>query len=161
MRFTKMQGAGNDYIFVEMLAQTPPENLAELARRMSDRHFGVGGDGLILILPSSRADARMRMFNADGSEAEMCGNGIRCVGAFLMRQKPRRKVLRLETVSGVKILDVLSTSAQMSKGKWSFRVNMGRPILEPVPGVYCFVCVDRCSPGSQRDPDGHGGYKDS
>ncbi|MFB3072452.1 MAG: diaminopimelate epimerase, partial [bacterium] len=81
MRFTKMHGLGNDYIFIDGLNERVT-NPARLARRMSDRHFGVGGDGLILILPSKRADLRMRMFNADGSEAEMCGNGIRCLAKY-------------------------------------------------------------------------------
>ena len=79
MRFTKMHGAGNDYVYVDCFTQDVPDDLPELARRISDRRFGVGGDGLILIRPSESADARMQMFNADGSEAEMCGNGIRCV----------------------------------------------------------------------------------
>ncbi len=83
MRFTKMQGAGNDYVYVDCFQEPMPENPAELARRVSDRHFGVGGDGLILICPSTVADARMRMFNADGSEAEMCGNGVRCVAKYV------------------------------------------------------------------------------
>ena len=83
MRFTKMQGVGNDYIYVDCFAEPMPERPAELARRVSDRHFGIGGDGLILICPSQQADARMRMFNADGSESEMCGNGIRCLAKYL------------------------------------------------------------------------------
>ena len=88
MRFTKMQGAGNDYVYVDCFDQPVPENLAELARVVSDRHFGVGSDGLILIHPSEVADARMQMFNADGSEAEMCGNGIRCVAKYVLRPRP-------------------------------------------------------------------------
>jgi diaminopimelate epimerase len=83
MRFTKMHGAGNDYVYVDCFRQAQPADPAALARRIADRHYGVGGDGLILILPSTRADARMRMFNADGSEAEMCGNGIRCVAKYV------------------------------------------------------------------------------
>ena len=83
MRFTKMQGAGNDYVYVNCFDEPLPTDPAELARRVSDRHFGVGGDGLILICPSTVADARMRMFNADGSEAEMCGNGVRCVAKYV------------------------------------------------------------------------------
>ena len=83
MRFTKMQGAGNDYVYVNCFDEPLPEQPAELARKISDRHFGVGGDGLILICPSTVADARMRMFNADGSEAEMCGNGVRCVAKYV------------------------------------------------------------------------------
>ena len=83
MRFTKLHGCGNDYIYVDCIRQPPPRDPAGLARVISDRHFGVGGDGLILICPSERADARMRMFNADGSEAEMCGNGVRCVAKYV------------------------------------------------------------------------------
>ena len=79
MRFTKMHGAGNDYVYVDCFSQSVPEDLHALAQAVSDRHTGIGADGLILICRSQQADARMRMFNADGSEAEMCGNGIRCV----------------------------------------------------------------------------------
>jgi diaminopimelate epimerase len=84
MRFTKMHGIGNDYIYVNCFEESFPKDPAALARAISDRHFGVGGDGLILIGPSDAgADARMRMYNADGSEAEMCGNGIRCVAKYV------------------------------------------------------------------------------
>ena len=82
MRFTKMQGLGNDYVYLDCTREMP-EDLPGLARRLSDRHFGVGSDGLICICPSKTADFRMAMFNADGSEGEMCGNGIRCVGKFV------------------------------------------------------------------------------
>ncbi len=98
MRFTKMQGAGNDYVYVDCFRDPTPSNPVELSRAISDRHFGVGSDGLILICPSQVADARMRMFNADGSEAEMCGNGIRCVAKYLYDHEIVRKpVLRIET----------------------------------------------------------------
>ena len=83
MRFTKMHGLGNDYVYVSTFDQPPPSDPAKLAVAVSDRHFGIGADGLILIMPSERADARMRMFNADGSEGEMCGNGVRCVAKYL------------------------------------------------------------------------------
>ena len=83
MLFTKMHGAGNDYIYVDCFAHQTPESPSQLAVKMSDRRYGVGGDGLILIEPSDLADARMRMFNADGSEAEICGNGIRCVAKYV------------------------------------------------------------------------------
>lgn len=82
MRFCKMQGCGNDYVYVDGFSETVPDPNA-LAREIADRHYGVGGDGLILILPSDTADARMRMFNADGSEGDMCGNGIRCVAKYI------------------------------------------------------------------------------
>ena len=98
MRFTKMQGAGNDYVYVDCFAQPTPERPDELARKISDRHFGVGGDGLILICPSESADARMRIFNADGSEAEMCGNGVRCAAKYVYDHGLcRNQRLRIET----------------------------------------------------------------
>src|SRR5438874_749453 len=83
MRFTKMHGCGNDYIYVDCITNAMPHDAPALSRAISDRHFGVGADGLILICPSDKADARMRMYNADGSEAEMCGNGIRCVAKYV------------------------------------------------------------------------------
>lgn len=127
MRFTKMEGLGNDYIYLDCVRQPPPKDPAALARRISDRHFGVGSDGLILICPSEKADARMRMFNADGSESEMCGNGIRCVAKFaydhgLSRQNP----MKVETGRGV-----LTLSLKVIEGKTrEVTVNMGEPILE-------------------------------
>jgi diaminopimelate epimerase len=126
MRFTKMQGLGNDYVYVDCVRQLPPRDPAALARRVSDRHFGVGGDGLILILPSEVAHARMRMFNADGSEAEMCGNGVRCVAKFVhdhgIAAKPR---LRIETGRGVLTLDLTVKGGKVEQ----VRVDMGEPIL--------------------------------
>src|SRR5580704_2096089 len=107
MHFTKMQGAGNDYLYVDGIRNPLPHDPPGLSRAMSDRHFGVGSDGLILICPSERADARMRMFNADGSESEMCGNGIRCVAKFVhdhgISTKPQ---LKIETGRGVLTLDL-------------------------------------------------------
>ena len=128
MRFTKMHGAGNDYVYVNCFAEPIPEDPAELARRVSDRHFGVGGDGLILICPSTMADARMRMFNADGSEAEMCGNGIRCVAKYVYDHDIcRKKTLRIETGSGVLSLELEIANEKVRR----VRVDMGEPILEP------------------------------
>jgi diaminopimelate epimerase len=128
MRFTKMHGAGNDYIYVDCLARPIPDNPAELARRVSDRHFGIGGDGLILILPSQVADARMRMFNADGSEAEMCGNGIRCLAKYVYDHGlVRRPTLRIETPRGVLSLDLEIHGGRVRR----VRVDMGEPILQP------------------------------
>ena len=126
MRFTKMQGIGNDYIYVDCFNQTPPANPAELARRISDRHFGVGADGLILICPSTKADAQMRMFNADGSESEMCGNGIRCVAKYVFDHglAPKRS-LEIETGRGVLTLAVDVANGKATK----VRVDMGEPIL--------------------------------
>lgn len=128
MQFIKMQGAGNDYVYVDCFAQPPPERPDELARQISDRHFGVGGDGLILICPSRAADARMRIFNADGSEAEMCGNGVRCAAKYVYDSGLcRNERLRIETGRGV-----LDLELEIAGGKARrVRVDMGEPILEP------------------------------
>jgi diaminopimelate epimerase len=127
MRFTKMHGAGNDYVYVDCFVQPTPADLPALARRISDRRFGVGADGLILILPSERADARMQMFNADGSEAEMCGNGIRCVAKYVYDHGHCvRPALRIETKAGVLDLDLEVQSGKVRR----VRVDLGAPILE-------------------------------
>jgi diaminopimelate epimerase len=129
MRFTKMHGIGNDYIYVNCFDVPFPKDPAALARKMTDRHFGIGGDGLILICPSDNgADARMRMYNVDGSEAEMCGNGLRCVAKYVydhdIKQAER---LRIQTGRGV-----LNVDLEVKGGKVELaRVNMGEPILEP------------------------------
>src|SRR5207248_4702429 len=127
MRFTKMQGAGNDYIYLDCFRNTMPRDPAGLSRVMSDRHFGIGSDGLILICKSEQADARMRMFNADGSEAEMCGNGLRCVAKFVydhgIVRKPR---LAIETGRGVLTVDLEVKQDKVSRVK----VDMGEPILK-------------------------------
>jgi diaminopimelate epimerase len=126
MRFTKMQGAGNDYVYVDCFSEPAPTDPAGVARRVSDRHFGVGGDGLVLILPSETADARMRMFNADGSEAEMCGNAVRCVAKYVydhgLATKP---TLKIETGRGVLSLDLEVAGGHVER----VRVDMGEPIL--------------------------------
>ncbi|HUT60472.1 MAG TPA: diaminopimelate epimerase [Phycisphaerae bacterium] len=128
MRFTKMQGLGNDYVYVDCRAQVVAAP-GPLARAVSDRHFGVGADGLILILPTDDADVAMRMFNADGSEGQMCGNGIRCVAKYaydhgLSRANP----MRVETPTGVKVIDLqLGPDGKVRTAT----VDMGRPILEP------------------------------
>lgn len=120
MRFTKMHGIGNDYLYVY---GEVPENIAELSCKLSDRHFGAGSDGMIYISPSEIADFKMRIFNADGSEAKMCGNGIRCVGKYVYDKGYTDKTaLRIETLSGIKILN-LSTA----DGKVNYvTVNMGK-----------------------------------
>jgi len=126
MRFTKMHGAGNDYVYVDCFSQPAPSDPAALATRISDRHFGVGGDGLVLILPSEKADARMRMFNADGSEAEMCGNAIRCVAKYVFDHGLARKTtLTIETGRGVLTLDLELAADRVNR----VRVDMGEPIL--------------------------------
>jgi diaminopimelate epimerase len=128
MQFTKMHGAGNDYIYVDCFAEPVPPNIPELARRMSDRRFGVGADGLILICPSERADAEMRMFNADGSPAEMCGNGIRCVAKYLYDHGIRRtKTLNIESAKRILTLELETAHGVVDR----VRVDMGEPILIP------------------------------
>src|SRR5215831_13507110 len=127
MRFTKMQGAGNDYVYVDCFREPMPHDPAGLSRAISDRHFGVGSDGLILICPSDKADARMRMFNADGSEAEMCGNGIRCVAKYVYDHGHVRKpTLTVETGRGVLTLDLEIAGGAVRQ----VRVDMGEPILD-------------------------------
>jgi diaminopimelate epimerase len=125
MRFIKMHGIGNDYVYIDCFQRTVREP-EKLAIRMSDRHFGVGGDGLILIMPSDQADARMRMFNADGSEAQMCGNGIRCLAKYVYDSGISRKSkLTVETLAGVLQLELLAANGTVQKVK----VNMGMPRL--------------------------------
>ena len=123
MRFTKMQGLGNDFLMV----QGPvPENAVSLCASLCDRHFGVGADGVIFVSPSPLADARMRIFNADGSEAKMCGNGIRCVGKYLYDQGlVRKERLTVETLSGVKGLTLRMEDDRVN----SVTVDMGRAVL--------------------------------
>src|SRR5271167_2452909 len=124
MRFSKMQGCGNDYVYVNCFQEKVPADLPKLSRAISDRHFGVGGDGLILICPSERADARMRMFNADGSEAEMCGNGVRCVAKYVYDHSlTRRTTLKIETLRGVLSLDLEVADGRVR----GVRVDMGEP----------------------------------
>jgi diaminopimelate epimerase len=128
MHFTKMHGAGNDYVYVDCFAQPVPDSIPELARRISDRHFGVGGDGLILICPTDQADAEMRMFNADGSPAEMCGNGIRCVAKYVYDHGIcRREMLQIASAGRVLSLELGLTDGKVSQ----VRVDMGEPILRP------------------------------
>jgi diaminopimelate epimerase len=127
MRFTKMHGAGNDYVYVDCFHEPLAGDLPALARRISDRHTGVGGDGLILICPSEQADARMRMFNADGSESEMCGNGVRCVAKYVYDHGlARKETLHIETGRGVLTLQVYPEQGKVQR----VRVNMGAPILD-------------------------------
>ncbi len=127
MRFTKMHGLGNDYVYLDGFTQKLPADPAAVARTVSDRHFGIGSDGLILILPSAVADARMRMFNADGSEAEMCGNGLRCVAKYVHDHGIARKpTLMLETGRGV-----LTVSLEVRAGVAErVTVDMGEPVLK-------------------------------
>jgi diaminopimelate epimerase len=127
MRFTKMHGIGNDYIYVDCITNPPPRDPVALSKAISDRHFGVGSDGLILICPSERADARMRMFNADGSEAEMCGNGIRCVAKYVHDHGlSKNNPLKIETGRGVLTLELKVVAGKVAE----VTVDMGEPILE-------------------------------
>lgn len=126
LNFTKMQGLGNDYVYIDAI-KANIENPGELSKYISDRHFGVGSDGLILICPSDKADFRMRMFNSDGSEAEMCGNGIRCVGKFVYDKKlTDRTLVTVETKAGIKTLKLNVKDEEVD----TVRVDMGTPILE-------------------------------
>jgi diaminopimelate epimerase len=128
MRFTKMHGIGNDYVYVSTFDQKAPAEPSRLAVTVSDRHRGIGADGLILIMPSERADARMRMFNADGSEGEMCGNGVRCVAKYLYdRGLARRSPVTIETGRGVLALELEIRNGRAERVK----VDMGAPILDP------------------------------
>lgn len=127
MRFTKMEGLGNDYIYVDCMAGEPASDWENLSIRMSDRHFGVGADGIILIMPSKVADFRMRMFNADGSEGKMCGNGSRCVAKYVYDNGLTRKTeVTLETLAGIKVLKMhLGADGKVN----TVTVDMGEPIL--------------------------------
>ncbi len=126
-KFWKMHGIGNDYIYFDCF-DWQPDDPAALAVKLSDRHFSVGGDGVVLIMRSAVADARMRMFNADGSEGKMCGNAIRCIGKFLYEIKGmQRPVLKVETLSGIKTLSVNAENGVVR----SVRVDMGAAELRP------------------------------
>ena len=127
MKFTKMQGIGNDYIYVNCFEEQVV-NPEQLSVRLSDRRFGIGGDGLILIMPSQIADFKMRIFNADGSEAMMCGNGTRCIGKYVHEHGLTNKThITLETISGIKYLELHCTGDQVT----SETVDMGKAILTP------------------------------
>jgi diaminopimelate epimerase len=126
--FVKMHGAGNDYVYVDGFRDRAPDDPAALAPAISDRHRGVGGDGLILVLPSARGQARMRMFNADGSESEMCGNGIRCVAHLVVsRGHAAPGPVTIETGRGLLTVVVERIGPRLSR----VRVDMGAPILAP------------------------------
>jgi len=129
MRFTKMHGAGNDYTYVEAISQdVTPYDLPKLARAVSDRHFGIGSDGLILIEAAKAADFRMRMFNSDGSEAEMCGNGIRCFAKYVYeRDLTTARTLDIETGAGLIKTKLVFEGKQVAGA----RVDMGQPRLKP------------------------------
>ena len=127
LHFTKMHGTGNDYVYVNLFTETV-ENPEQLSIQISDRHFGIGSDGLILIAPSEVADCRMIMFNADGSEGAMCGNGIRCVAKYAYEHGIAKDThMRIETKSGIKTLELT-----VEEGIVTYvQVNMGQAILKP------------------------------
>ena len=125
MKFTKMQGLGNDYLYVY---GEVPENIVDLSVRLSDRHFGAGSDGMIYISPSDKADFMMRIFNADGSEAKMCGNGIRCVGKYVYdKGYTSKKELKIDTQSGIKYLTLVTDENNKVK---EVTVDMGKGVFE-------------------------------
>ncbi|WP_303823699.1 diaminopimelate epimerase [Ruminococcus flavefaciens] len=127
MRFTKMQGCGNDYIYINCFEEsvTSPQ---ELAKAVSDRHFGIGSDGLVLICPGNTADCRMRMFNSDGSESEMCGNAIRCVAKYVYdRDIIHKRELSVETLAGIKYITINTDENDIAR---TMTVDMGAPITE-------------------------------
>ena len=127
IKFTKMQGLGNDYVYMDAIHQKI-ENESSLAQFVSNRHFGIGSDGLILICKSDVADFKMRMFNSDGSEAEMCGNGIRCVGKFVHDKGLTDKTtVTIETLAGIKTLELNTKAGKVE----TVKVDMGEPILNP------------------------------
>ncbi|MDD3172971.1 MAG: diaminopimelate epimerase [Herbinix sp.] len=134
MKFTKMHGCGNDYVYVDCTSYMM-ENIPETAIQVSDRHFGIGSDGLILIRPSETADFFMDMYNNDGSRGKMCGNGIRCVAKYVFDHGlTDKKQLKIETLSGIKELDLT-----VEDGKVTFvKVNMGSPITKPslIPVIF-------------------------
>lgn len=127
IKFTKMHGLGNDYIYIDCIKGEKIENPSYLAKTMSNRHFGIGSDGLILICKSNIADFKMQMFNYDGSEAEMCGNGIRCVGKYVYDNKlTNNKIITVETLSGIKKLKLNIKNKKVE----TVEVDMGEPIFE-------------------------------
>lgn len=139
MKFTKMQGCGNDYVYVDgFKEQIATEDKPELVRKLSDRHFGIGGDGVIFINPGKTADFEMEMYNSDGTRSEMCGNGIRCVAKFVYDKKMTDKTsLSIESCGKIKYIDLtIEKKRDSERGEVSLvKVNMGAPILkaEQVP----------------------------
>lgn len=132
LQFTKMHGCGNDYIYFDCINGPEIKNPGELSKNLSDRHYGIGGDGIILICKSTVADAKMRMFNMDSTEGKMCGNGIRCVGKYLFDNKiVQKKTIKIETLSGIKTL----TITEKNNLAEFITVDMGKPefIPEKIP----------------------------
>ena len=127
--FIKYEGCGNDYIYIDCFDREPDdEEKSKISLKLSDRHFGVGGDGVVFICKSEAADGNMRMFNADGSEGKMCGNAIRCVGKYLYEKRNLKKdTISVETQSGVKTLNLIVDNGKVVAA----RVDMGKPVLKP------------------------------
>ncbi len=127
IEFTKMHGLGNDYVYMDCTKSGVPDNVSDLAQFVSNRHFGVGSDGLILICSSDTCDFKMKMYNMDGSEAQMCGNGIRCVGKYVYdKGLTNKKRITVETLAGIKVLDLNVINNKVE----TVKVDMGEPILE-------------------------------
>ncbi len=136
MKFTKMHGCGNDYIYVDGAKEViPQEKKPEIIRNLSDRHFGIGGDGVIFINPSSEADFEMEMWNADGTRAEMCGNGIRCVAKYVydngMTDKKEISIISAGKIKYITVMEERAGKTPSGREALKLRVNMGSPILEP------------------------------
>lgn len=150
LNFTKMHGIGNDYIYFDCINNTPPSDPERLSIKLSDRHFGIGGDGIVLIMPSERADFRMRMFNADGSEGKMCGNASRCIAKYVYdRGLTDKTTVTLETLSGIKTLDIHTKDGAAE----TVTVDMGKPAvgavneeIKTVNGSYNYTFVDMGNP---------------
>ena len=148
MRFTKMEGLGNDYIYLNCLSRRPPDP-AGLAVRLSDRHFGVGADGLICVCPGRRGDFAMEMYNADGSRGKMCGNGIRCLGKYVYdKGLTRRTSLQVDTDSGLRALRLLPGPA----GIGQVEVDMGEPSVFPQISIPLMELTYSVMPVSMGNP---------
>lgn len=129
MDFLKVHGIGNDFVLMNYLKGAPDLDWPELAQKMCDRHFGIGADGLVLLLPSTAADLKMRIFNPDGSEAEMCGNAIRCVARYVyQRNLVSNRLIKVETLAGLRIPEIVTNDQGEFAG---VKVDMGEPILDP------------------------------
>ena len=124
MKFTKMHGAGNDYIYIDCFTEDV-ENSEDLSKKLSEKHFSVGADGIVLIKSSPVADCFMDIYNADGSRAKMCGNAIRCVAKYIYDNKIKKPVIKIDTLSGIKLVEVYTENGFATGG----RVNMGKPIF--------------------------------
>ena len=163
VRFTKMEGCGNDYVYISGFDfPLDPAQKPEIVKRLSDRHFGIGGDGVIFINPSEIADFEMEMWNADGTRGEMCGNGIRCVGKFVYdKGMTQNKEITVESFGKVKYLTLFTEETGGKEAVTSVRVNMGEPILD-APGIPVVADASPVVAESIRIPvEGIGDYGES